>query len=152
MGLCIPELDGVEAMTAIRSEFPDARIVMLTTFNRDAKILRALRAGTRGYLLPNLVRKELLKAIRAIHDGKKYIPHEVAAELAQHAHGEELTAREIEVLHLIGAGNANKAIGARLSISEGTVKGHVKRILSKLEANDRTHAVTIGLKRGIISL
>ncbi len=145
-------LNGIEAMAVIRKEFPDARIVLLTDCKADTRILGALRAGARGYLLKNLLRKELLETIRAVHAGKRYIPDEVAAQLADHADADELTAREIEVLHLIAAGNANKAIGARLSISEGTVKGHVKRIISKLDANDRTHAVTIGLKRGIIGL
>jgi DNA-binding NarL/FixJ family response regulator len=145
-------LNGIEAMTAIRKEFPDARVVLLTDCKADTRIRGALRAGARGYLLKTLLRRELLETIRAVYAGKKYIPDEVAAQLADHADADELTAREIEVLHLIASGNANKAIGARLSISEGTVKGHVKRIISKLDAKDRTHAMTIGLKRGIIGL
>ncbi len=152
MDLQMPELDGIDAMIAIRGEFPDARIVVLTTYKGDTDVLRALKGGARGYLLKNLLRKELLETIRAVHAGQKRIPPEVAAQLAEHADADELTSREIEVLRLIASGNANKAIGARLSISEETVKGHVKSILSKLDANDRTHAVTIGLKRGIIAL
>ena len=152
MDLQMPELDGIDAMIAIRGEFPDARIVVLTTYKGDTDVLRALKGGARGYLLKNLLRKELLETIRAVHAGQKRIPPEVAAQLAEHADADELTSREIEVLRLIASGNANKAIGARLSISEETVKGHVKSILSKLDANDRTHAVTIGLKRGIIVL
>jgi len=152
MDLQMPELGGIEAMIAIRGEFPQARIVVLTTYKGDMEVLRALKAGARGYLLKNLLRKELLETIRAVHAGQKRIPPEVAAQVADHAGADELTPREIEVLLLIAAGNANKTIGARLSISEETVKGHVKSILSKLDANDRTHAVTIGLKRGIITL
>ncbi len=152
MDLQMPELNGIDAMIAIRGEFPQARIVVLTTYKGDMEVLRALRAGARGYLLKNLLRRELLETIRAVHAGEKRIPPEVAAQIADHAAEDDLTSREIEVLQLIASGNANKAIAARLSISEETVKGHVKNILSKLAANDRTHAVTIGLKRGIIAL
>jgi DNA-binding NarL/FixJ family response regulator len=152
MDLQMPELNGIDAMIAIRGEFPQARIVVLTTYKGDMEVLRALRAGARGYLLKNLLRLELLETIRAVHAGEKRIPPEVAAQIADHATEDDLTSREIEVLQLIASGNANKAIAARLSISEETVKGHVKNILSKLAANDRTHAVTIGLKRGIIAL
>jgi DNA-binding NarL/FixJ family response regulator len=152
MDLQMPELNGIDAMIAIRGEFPQARIVVLTTYKGDMEVLRALKAGARGYLLKNLLRRELLETIRAVHAGEKRIPPEVAAQIADHATEDDLTSREIEVLQLIASGNANKAIAARLSISEETVKGHVKNILSKLVANDRTHAVTIGLKRGIIAL
>ena len=152
MDLQMPELDGIDTMIAIRCEFPQARIVVLTTYEGDADVLRALKAGARGYLLKNLLRKELLETIRVVHAGQKRIPPEVAAQLADHAAADELTAREIDVLRLIASGNANKTIGARLSISEETVKGHVKSVLSKLDANSRTHAVTISLKRGIIAL
>jgi DNA-binding NarL/FixJ family response regulator len=152
MDLQMPEMNGIDAMIAIRVEFPQARIVVLTTYKGDVDVLRALKAGARGYLLKNLLRRELLETIRAVHSGEKRIPPEVAAQIADHAAEDDLTSREIEVLQLIASGNANKAIAVRLSISEETVKGHVKNILSKLAANDRTHAVTIGVKRGIIRL
>ena len=152
MDLQMPEMNGVNAMIAIRDEFPQARIVVLTTYNGDTEVLRALRAGARGYLLKNLLRRELLETIRAVHAGEKRISPEVAAQIADHAADDDLTSREVEVLQLIASGNANKAVAAQLSISEETVKQHVKNILSKLAANDRTHAVTIGLKRGIIAL
>jgi DNA-binding NarL/FixJ family response regulator len=152
MDLQMPEMNGIDAMIAIRGEFSQARIVVLTTYKGDMEVLRALRAGARAYLLKNLLRRELLETIRAVHAGEKRIPPEVAAQIADHAADDDLTSREVEVLQLIASGNANKAIAARLSISEETVKGHVKNILSKLAANDRTHAVTIGLKRGIIAL
>jgi len=152
MDLQMPEMDGVDAMIAICGEFPGARIVVLTTYTGDVQVLRALKAGARGYLLKNLLRKELLETIRLVHAGQKRIPPDVAAGLAEHAGDETLSAREIEVLRLISGGNANKEIAAQLSITEETVKGHVKNILAKLDANDRTHAVTIGLKRGIIHL
>jgi DNA-binding NarL/FixJ family response regulator len=152
MDLQMPEMNGVDAMIAICGEFPGARIIVLTTYTGDAQVLRALRAGARGYLLKNLLRKELLETIRLVHAGQKRIPPDVAAELAEHATDETLSTREIEVLRLVSGGNANKEIAAQLSITEETVKGHVKNILAKLGANDRTHAVTIGLKRGIIDL
>jgi len=152
MDLQMPEVNGVDAIIAICGEFPRARIIVLTTYTGDVQVLRALRAGARGYLLKNLLRKELLDTIRLVHAGQKRIPPDVAAELAEHATDESLSEREIEVLRLISGGNANKEIGAQLSITEETVKGHVKNILSKLGANDRTHAVTLGLKRGIIDL
>jgi len=152
MDLQMPEMNGFDAMIAIRDEFPQARIVVLTTYAGDAQLLRAMKAGTQGYLLKNLLHKELLQTIRAVHAGRKPMSPEVAARFAEHAGEKELTPKEIEVLRLIAAGNANKEIGARLSITEETIKGHVKNILSKLGANDRTHAVTIGLKRGIIEL
>ena len=139
-------------MGAIRNKFPEARIIVLTTYKGDVQILRALKAGARAYLLKGLLRKELLETIRAVDRGEKRIPPEVAALLADHVIDEALTPREIEVLHLIAGGNANKLIGDQLSITEETVKGYVKSILSKLGASDRTHAVTVALKRGIIDL
>jgi DNA-binding NarL/FixJ family response regulator len=152
MDLQMPEMNGVEAMTAICDEFPSARIIVLTTYVGDALVLRALKAGARAYLLKSLLRKELLETIRLVHAGQKRIVAAVAAELAEHATDDALTAREVDVLRLIAGGNANKAIASHLAITEETVKGHVKNILAKLAANDRTHAVTIGLKRGIIDL
>ena len=152
MDLQMPDLNGTEAITRIQSEFPNARIVVLTTYTGDAQVVRALRAGARGYLLKGHVHRELLETIRAVHAGQKRIPPEVASELAEHAADDELTAREIEVLRLIAAGNSNKLIADQLSIAEETVKSHVSNILSKLSANDRVHAVTIGLKRGIFEL
>jgi DNA-binding NarL/FixJ family response regulator len=152
MDLQMPGLSGVEAIINIRSEFPNARIIVLTTYTGDAQVLRALRAGAGGYISKKHVRRELLEAIRAVHAGKKRIAPEVAAELAVHAADDNLTSREIEVLRLIASGNANKLVADQLSISEETVKFHVTNILSKLGANDRTHAVTIALKRGIIEL
>jgi DNA-binding NarL/FixJ family response regulator len=152
MDLQMPDMDGIEAMVAICSEFPEARIIVLTTYRGDVQILRALKAGARAYLLKGLLRKELLDTIRAVHAGQKRIPPEVASELADHVTDDTLTSREIDVLRLIAGGNANKLIADRLSITEETVKGHVKNILSKLGASDRTHAVTIALKRGFIDL
>ena len=152
MDLQMPEMNGVDAMIAICAEFPAARIVVLTTYTGDVQVLRALKAGARAYLLKSHLRKELLETIRLVHAGQKRILPEVAAELATHATDDSLSSREIEVLRLISGGNANKEIGAQLSITEETVKGHIKNILAKLGANDRTHAVTIGLKRGIIDL
>jgi DNA-binding NarL/FixJ family response regulator len=152
MDLQMPGLNGIEAIINICSEFPSARIIVLTTYSGDVQVVRALRAGARGYILKGHVHRELLENIRAVHAGKKRIPPEIAAELADHAADEGLTAREIDVLRLIAAGNANKLIADQLSISEETVKSHITSILSKLDANDRTHAVTIGLKRGIIEL
>ena len=152
MDLQMPDMDGIEAMVAIRDEFPEARIIVLTTYKGDVQVLRALKAGARAYLLKGLLRKELLETIRAVYAGQKRIPPEVAAVLADHAVDEALTAREIDVLRLIARGNANKLIGDQLSITEETVKGYVKNILSKLGARDRTHAVTVALTRGIIHL
>jgi DNA-binding NarL/FixJ family response regulator len=152
MDLQMPEMNGVEAMIAIRQDFPSARIIVLTTYVGDAQVLRALEAGARAYLLKSVLRKELPDTIRLVHAGHKRIAPEVATGLAEHAADDALSPREIEVLNLIASGNANKMIAAHLSITEETVKGHVKNILSKLAANDRTHAVTIGLKRGIIDL
>lgn len=152
MDLQMPEMGGIDAISAIRAEFPEARIVVLTTYAGDVQVVRALKAGAQAYLLKGPLRKELIETIRAVHAGQKRMSQEVASEIAQHAMEEYLTAREIDVLRLIAGGNANKEIAARLSISEETVKGYVKNILTKLRANDRTHAVTIGLKRGIIDL
>jgi len=152
MDLQMPDMDGIEAMVAICSEFPEARIIVLTTYKGDVQVLRALKAGARAYLLKGLLRKELLETIRAVHGGQRRIPHEVAAEIAEHALDSTLTSREVDVLRLIAGGSANKLVADQLSITEETVKSHVKNILSKLGANDRTHAVTIALKRGIIEL
>ena len=152
MDLQMPGIDGTEAIVRIRDEFPNARIIVLTTYTGDIQVLRALRAGARAYLLKGHVHKELLETIRAVHAGQKRIPPDVAAELAEHAMDDELTEREIDVLKLVAAGNANKQIADRLSIGEATVKSHVSSILSKLGANDRSHAVTIGLTRGIFAL
>ena len=152
MDLQMPTVDGLEAIDRIREEFPNARIIVLTTYTGDIQVLRALRAGARGYILKGHVHKELLETIRAVHAGQKRIPPDIAAELSEHATDDELTQREIDVLRLIGSGNANKQIADQLSIGEETVKSHVTNILSKLGANDRSHAVTIGLKRGIIEL
>ena len=152
MDLQMPDMSGIEATIAIRQEFPEARIIILTTYDGDVQVVRALKAGARGYLLKAKVNQELLEAIRSVHAGQKRIPSEVAAELAEYSGDDELSTREIDVLRLIGAGNANKEIAAQLSIGEDTVKRHVTNILSKLRASDRTHAVTIGLKRGIIEI
>ena len=152
MDLQMPAMNGIDAIVAIRGEFAQARIIVLTTYAGDVQVLRALKAGARAYLLKGLLRKELLETIRAVHAGQKRLPVEVASEIADHAIDDSLSSREIHILRLIAAGNANKEIGAQLSITEETVKGHVKSILAKLGANDRTHAVTIGLKRGIFEL
>ena len=150
MDLQMPEMNGLDAMIAIRAEFPDARIVMLTTYVGDVQVLRAMKAGARGYLLKTLLDKELLETIRAVHGGKKMLSTEASYELAEHATGDALTPAEIDVLRLIAAGQANKQIAAQLSITEDSVKGRVKNILSKLGATDRTHAAMIGVRRGII--
>jgi DNA-binding NarL/FixJ family response regulator len=152
MDLQMPGLNGVESINAIRSEFPDAKIIVLTTYTGDVQVARALQAGARGYILKGHVHRELMETIRAVYAGQKRIPSEVAVELAEHVASDSLTQREIDVLLLIAAGNSNKIIADRLSLSEATVKGHVSNILSKLSANDRAHAVTIGLRRGIIDL
>jgi DNA-binding NarL/FixJ family response regulator len=152
MDLQMPTMNGNEAISRIRSEFPDAKILMLSTYAGDVQILAAIKAGARGYLLKGNVRTELLEAIRTVHAGRKRIPPEIAAELADHAADDQLSTREIDVLRLIGAGNANKQIADKLSIGETTVKSHISNILSKLGANDRAHAVTIALRRGIIEL
>jgi DNA-binding NarL/FixJ family response regulator len=150
MDLQMPEMNGLDAIIAIREEFPEARIVVLTTYVGDVQVLRALKAGARGYLLKNSLHKELLETIRSVHAGKRALSTEVSYQLAEHATDDALTPAEVRVLRLIAEGNANKEIAAQLSISEETVKGQVRNILSKLDANDRTHAAMIGLKRGII--
>jgi DNA-binding NarL/FixJ family response regulator len=152
MDLQLPEMNGIDALIAIRSEFPEARIIMLTTYLGDALCKRAMKAGAQAYILKGNVRKDLLDTIRIVRAGKKFINSEVAAELASHAADDALSEREIEVLSLIAEGNSNKLVADQLAISEDTVKGHVKSILSKLGVNDRTHAVTAALKRGIIKL
>lgn len=152
MDLQMPEMNGLDAIMAIRSEFPGARIIVLTTYSGDVQVLRALRAGACAYLLKNTLHKDLVNTIRAVYAGKKALSPEATFELAEHATDDALTPGEVEVLRLIAAGNANKQIADLLSVTEETVKGRVKNILSKLNANDRTHAATIGLKRGIIEL
>jgi DNA-binding NarL/FixJ family response regulator len=152
MDLQMPEMDGLDAIIAIRAEFSDAKIIVLTTYRGDVQILRALKAGARGYLLKNTIHKELLDTIRAVHAGKKALSPEASYEIAEHATDDALTPAEINVLRLIAAGNANKQIADQLKITEETVKSRVKSILSKLGANDRTHAAMIGMKRGIIEL
>jgi DNA-binding NarL/FixJ family response regulator len=152
MDLQMPEMSGLDAIGAIRGEFPEARIIVLTTYSGDVLVMRALQAGARAYLLKSLVHKELLDTIRAVHAGKKMVSPEASYELAEHATDDALTKTEIDVLRLIAAGNANKQIADQLSTTEETVKGRVRNILSKLGANDRTHAAMIGLKRGIIEL
>jgi DNA-binding NarL/FixJ family response regulator len=152
MDLQMPEMSGLDAMINIRNEFPEAKIVVLTTYRGDVQVLRALKAGARAYLLKETLHKDLVDTIRAVYAGKKLMSPEASFELAEHATDDALTPGEIDVLRLIATGNANKQIADRLSITEDTVKGRVKNILSKLNANDRTHAATIGLKRGIIEL
>src|SRR5688572_16073350 len=152
MDVQMPEVNGIDAIVKIREEFPDARIIVLTTYTGDAQAARAFKAGAAGYMLKNMVRKELIDTIRTVHAGKKRIPAEIAVEIAQHHSDDALTEREIEVLREVAAGNANKMVGQRLNISEETVKAHMKSILSKLGANDRTHAVTIAVRRGIIEI
>jgi DNA-binding NarL/FixJ family response regulator len=152
MDLQMPNVNGTEAISRIRSEFHDAKFLVFSTYAGDVQVLHAIKAGARGYLLKGNVRTELLDAIRAVHAGRKRIPPEIAAELAEHAADDELTSREIDVLRLIATGNANKQIADKLCIAETTVKNHISSILSKLGANDRSHAVTIALQRGIIEL
>lgn len=152
MDLQMPEMNGLDAVIAIRGEFPEAKIIVLTTYTGDVQVLRALKAGARAYLLKNLLHRELLETIRAVHAGKKALSPEASFELAEHAMDDPLTPIEVAILRLIAAGNANKQIADQLSITEDTVKGRIKSILSKLKANDRTQAATIGLKRGIIEL
>ena len=152
MDVQMPEVNGIDAILKIREEFPDARIIVLTTYGGDAQAARAFKAGASGYLLKNMVRKELIDTIRTVHAGKKRIPPEIAVEMAEHHSDDALTDREIDVLREVAAGNANKMVAQRLNVSEETVKAHMKNILSKLGANDRTHAVTIALKRGIIEI
>lgn len=150
MDIRLPDRSGIDTMIAIRAEFPEARILMLTTFEGDVEIQRALQAGARGYMLKSMPPSELLAGIREVHAGKKRIPPEVAAHLAEHMGEETLTARELQVLQQIGGGNRNRDIAGQLFITEETVKVHVKHIMEKLGAKDRTEAVAIGLRRGMI--
>jgi DNA-binding NarL/FixJ family response regulator len=152
MDLRLPDLSGIEAMIAIRTEYPDARIIMLTTFEGDVEIQRALQAGARGYLLKNMPPNEILDVVRQVRAGKKRVPPVVAAQLAEHMSDEDLTAREIEVLRKVAGGNRNRDIAELLFISEETVKVHVKHIMDKLGAKDRTQAIAIAIRRGIIEL
>jgi DNA-binding NarL/FixJ family response regulator len=148
--LQMPIMNGIDAIKTIRAELPDARFIVLTTYQGDVQALRALKAGASAYLLKNMLRKELLDTIRAVHAGRRRIPPEIAAELAEHVTDDALTERETEVLRRVAAGTSNKVIAAQLSLSEATVKAHMKSILSKLNANDRTHAVMIAMRRGFI--
>jgi DNA-binding NarL/FixJ family response regulator len=150
MDLQMPGMSGIDAILAIRTEFPNARFIVLTTYQGDVQALRALKAGAAGYLLKNMLRKELLETIRIVHAGRRRIPPEIAAELADHVTDDALSEREIAVLQRAATGNSNKIIASQLNVSEATVKGHMKSILSKLGANDRTHAVTIAMKRGFL--
>lgn len=152
MDLQMPEMGGLDAMITLRGEYPEAKIIVLTTYSGDVQVLRALKAGARAYLLKNTLHKDLVETIRAVNAGRKTLSPEATFQLAEHATDDALTSGEIAVLRLIAAGNANKQIADLLSVTEETVKGRVKNILSKLNANDRTHAATIGLKRGIIEL
>jgi DNA-binding NarL/FixJ family response regulator len=152
MDLRLPDISGIDAMVAIRTEFPDARIIMLTTFEGDVEMRRALQAGAVGYMLKTMPRRQLVEMIRKVHAGKKHIPPEIAAHLAEHMGDESLSKREVDVLQKIAGGNRNGDIAALLFISEETVKGHVKHIMEKLGASDRTEAVAIGIRRGIIHL
>jgi len=152
MDLRLPDMNGIDVMIAIRTEFPDARIVMLTTFEGDVEVQRALEAGARGYMLKSMPPKELLEVIRQVHAGKKRIPPEIAAQIAEHISDEALTEREVEVLRKIAGGNRNRDIAEKLFITEETVKVHIKHIMEKLGASDRTQAVAIGVRRGIIHL
>ena len=152
MDLRLPDMSGIDAMVAIRSEFPEARIIVLTTFEGDVEMQRALEAGARGYMLKSMPPQDLIEGIREVHAGKKRIPPEVGSQLAEHVGDEGLTVREVEVLEQIAGGNRNQDIAQRLFISEETVKVHVKHIMEKLGARDRTQAVAIGIRRGIIQL
>ncbi|MEO8025145.1 MAG: response regulator transcription factor [Bryobacteraceae bacterium] len=150
MDLQMPVMNGIEAISAIRSKHPGAKIIVLTTFSGDIQAKRAFKAGAFGYLLKDMLRKELVETIRAVHRGIRRVPPEIAREIAEHLGAEELTEREIEVLRSVAAGSSNKIVGGQLGISEETVKSHMKNILGKLEANDRTHAVMIAMKRGFL--
>lgn len=152
MDLQMPEMNGVDAIGAIHREFPEAKVVVLTTYQGDAQALRAFKAGASGYLLKSMLRRELVDTIRSVHAGRRRIPPEIAAGIAEHASDDALTSREVEVLRQVADGNGNKRIAHQLGISEETVKAHMKNILAKLDANDRTHAVTIAVRRGIIEL
>jgi DNA-binding NarL/FixJ family response regulator len=152
MDLQMPEVNGVDAIISIRAEFPLARVIVLTTYSGDAQALRALKAGAMGYLLKSSLRKELLDAIRAVHSGRRYLPADISAQIAEHVGEAALTDREISILSLAADGNANKVIAFQLSITEDTVKAHMKNIFTKLNASDRTHAVTVARKRGILDV
>ncbi|QSQ26657.1 response regulator transcription factor [Pyxidicoccus parkwayensis] len=152
MDVRMPMMGGIDAITAIRAEFPSARIVVLTTYTGDAQALRAIKAGASGYLLKSMLRKELVDTIRSVHAGRRRISEDVASEMAQYMADDELTSRERDVLALVAAGNANKEVAARMGVSEETVKTHMKHVLTKLSARDRTHAVVVALKRGIIDI
>jgi DNA-binding NarL/FixJ family response regulator len=152
MDLQMPQMNGLDALLAIRAEFPDAKVIMLTTYEGDVHILRAIKAGAQGYLLKNTLHSDLLQTIRAVHAGKRSLSPEASLQMAEHMGDQALTPAEVVVLHLIAAGNANRQIADQLRVTEDTVKGRVKSILSKLDAHDRTHAVIIGVKRGILEL
>jgi DNA-binding NarL/FixJ family response regulator len=152
MDLRLPDMSGIDAMIAIRSEFPEARFIILTTFSGDVEIQRALEAGAHAYVLKSMPPRELVEVIRQVHAGKKKIPSEIAAHLAEHYSDEPLTGREVEILRQLAGGNRNRDIAERLFIAEETVKAHIKHIMAKLGANDRTQAVAIGVRRGIIQL
>lgn len=152
MDLRMPDMNGIEVIGAIRAEFPDARVIVLTTYAGDAHAVGALKAGASAYLLKSMLRKELVETIRSVHAGKRRIAPEIATEIAEHAADDALTERELDVLRRLGAGHSNKQIAAQLGISEGTVKAHMKSILPKLGARDRTHAVMIAVKRGILDV
>jgi DNA-binding NarL/FixJ family response regulator len=148
----LPDISGLDAIIQIRERYPQARMIVLTTYKGDVQALRALKAGAMGYLLKSMLRVYLLDTIRAVHSGHKRVPPEIASEMAEFAADDSLTAREIQVLQQVATGNANKMIADKLSISEDTVKAHMKSILSKLSANDRTHAVTIAMRRGFLDV
>jgi DNA-binding NarL/FixJ family response regulator len=150
MDLQMPEMNGIDAIRAIRSEYPDARVIVLTMFDGDFLALRAIKAGAVGYLLKSMLRKDLIDTIRTVHRGHKHVPPDVAAGIAEHYARDVLTDREIDVLQLVMAGNANKMVAGQLSIAEETVKTHMKSIMAKLSAHDRTHAVAIAIRRGIL--
>ncbi|WP_028006937.1 response regulator transcription factor [Solimonas flava] len=152
MDLQMPRLGGTAAITQIRSEYPSARIVVLTTYKGDAQAMRALKAGASGYLLKSMLRRELVETIRDVHAGRRRMPPEIAAGIAEHAADDALSAREVEVLRCVALGNANREVAAQLGIAEETVKAHMKSVLAKLSAKDRTHAVTIALRRGFIEM
>jgi len=152
MDIQMPVVNGIDAIVEIRKHFPDARIIVLTTYSGDAQVVKAFNAGASGYLLKSMLRKELVETIRSVHAGHRRIPPEIAVGMAEHYADDQLTAREIDILKQVAAGNANKMVADNLHISEETVKSHMRSILSKLGANDRTHAVTIAIKRGIIEM
>lgn len=152
MDLKMPEMDGIDAIRQIRREFPSARIVVLTTYRGDAEALQALRAGAQGYLLKSALRKELVEAIISVHAGRRYIPSDIARTIAEHVAGGELSLRELEVLRHVAAGNSNKIVAGMLGVSEDTIKAHMKSIMEKLDARDRTHAVTIAFSRRLLNL